>query len=115
MNKNKIFCDLVFLEIVKENSFTYVLYLKFVKISFLKNLRNDNSATSVLQVINNWYSLKDSVSAHRGDLENISFYDRINSLKKAFSHNLNVQKIVHFFKLNLEIMVDSRSDELNLL
>ena len=82
---------------------------------FTENLRNDKSATSVLQVINNWYSLKDSVSAHRGDLENISLYDRINSLKKAFSHNLNVQKIVHFLKLTVEIMADTRSDELNLL
>jgi len=69
----------------------------------------------VLQVINSWYSLKDGVSANRGDLENISLYDSINILEKAFSHNLNVQKIVHFLKLTVEIMVDTRSDELNLL
>ena len=69
----------------------------------------------MLQVINSWYSLKDGVSANRGDLENISLYDSINSLEKAFSHNLNVQKIVHFLKLTVEIMVDTRSDELNLL
>ena len=112
---NKIFCDLVFLEIVKEYSFTLVLCLKHVDINFLKNLRHDKSATSVLQVINSWYSLKDGVSTHRGDLENISLYDSINSIKKAFSHNLNVQKIVHFLKLTLEIMADTKSDELNLL
>ena len=69
----------------------------------------------MLQVINSCYSLKDGVSVHRGDLENISLYDRIKSLKKAFSHNLNVQKIVHFLKLTLEIMADTRSDELNSL
>ena len=69
----------------------------------------------MLQVINSWYSLKDGVSANRGDLENISLYDSINILEKAFSHNLNVQKIVHFLKLTVEIMVDTRSDELNLL
>ena len=69
----------------------------------------------MLQVINSWYSLKDGVSANRGDLENISLYDSINSLEKAFSHNLYVQKIVHFLKLTVEIMVDTRSDELNLL
>jgi len=69
----------------------------------------------VLQVINSWYSLKDGVPANRGDLENISLYDSINILEKAFSHNLNVQKIVHFLKLTVEIMVDTRSDELNLL
>ena len=78
-------------------------------------MRNDKSATSVLQVINSLYSLKDGVSAHRGDLENISLYDSINSLEKAFFHNLNVQKIGHFLKLNVEIMADTRSDELNLL
>ena len=69
----------------------------------------------MLQVINSWYSLKDGVSANRGDLENISLYDSINILEKAFSHNLNVQKIVHFLKLTVEIMADTRSDELNLL
>ena len=69
----------------------------------------------MLQVINSWYSLKDGVSANRGDLENISLCDSINILEKAFSHNLNVQKIIHFLKLTVEIMVDTRSDELNLL
>ena len=69
----------------------------------------------MLQVINSLYTLKDGVSAHRGDLENISLYDSINSLEKAFSHNLCVQKIVYFLKLTVEIMVDTRSDELNLL
>ena len=78
-------------------------------------MRNDKSATYVLQVINSLYTLKDGVSAHRGDLENISLYDNINSLEKAFSHNLNVQKIVHFLKLTVEIMAVTRSDELNLL
>jgi len=48
-------------------------------------------------------------------LENISLYDNINSLEKAFSHNLNVQKIVRFLKLTVEIMADTKSDELNLL
>ena len=59
--------------------------------------------------------MKVGVSEHRGDLENISLYDSINSLKKAFSHNLNVQEILHFLKLTVEIMADTRSDELNLL
>jgi len=84
-------------------------------INFLKNFRHDKSATSVLQVINSLYSLKDGVSAHRGDLENIDLYDNIKSPEKAFPHNLNVQKIVHFLKLTVEIMADTRSDELNLL
>ena len=48
-------------------------------------------------------------------MENISLYDNINSLEKAFSHNLNVQKTVHSLKLTVEIMADTRSDELNLL
>ena len=87
----------------------------FGNINFQKNLRNDKSANSVLQVINSLYSLKDGVSVHRGDLENISLYDSINSLEKAFSHNLNVQKIVHFLKLTVKIMADTRSDELNLI
>ena len=42
-------------------------------------------------------------------------YDNVNSLEKDFSHNLNVQNIVHFLKLTVEIMADTRSDELNLL
>ena len=45
----------------------------------------------------------------------MSLYDKISSLEKAFSHNLNVQKIVQFLKLTVEIMADTRSDELNLL
>ena len=69
----------------------------------------------MLQVINNLNSLKDDISKNRGDLENLSLYDSINSLEKAFSHNLNVQKIVHFLKLTVEIMVDTRSDELSLI
>ena len=36
-------------------------------------------------------------------------------LQKRFPHNLNVQKIVHFLKLNVAIMADTRSDALNLL
>ena len=42
-------------------------------------------------------------------------YDNVNSLEKDFSHNLNVQNIVYFLKLTVEIMADTRSDELNLL
>ena len=45
----------------------------------------------------------------------MSLYDNINSLAKAFSHNLNVQNILHFLKLTVEIMADTRSGELNLL
>ena len=76
---------MVFLEIVKEYNLTLELCLKYGGINFVKNLRHDKSATSVLQVINSLYSLKEAFSAHRGDLENISLYDSINSVKKAFS------------------------------